>query len=116
MFACTALAASRLRFRQVFADALHSDAALGSHETLAGIHASLALGYDAAITDEMRESMPSLLRRAVTMQDVLASDSGISWWKSNPQSLRVYFDLKAGSNSMQRLRSYMKSRSIRIAQ
>ncbi len=117
MFLSCARIASALRIYRFTSHGLHIDASeSATNEQWAGVHASLALGWDSDLSSEQREVLSDSLRDAATLQELLALPGGREWWKSNPSSLDLYFDTTPGSNCVRRLDAYTKSKGIRISQ
>ncbi len=117
MFACTARAACRLGIAVLRMHGLHIEASqTPTSETWSGVHAALALGWDAWLADRIRDRLPESLRGAQTVRQLLEGDAGRSWWKENPSSLDLFFDATHGSDCMRRLNAYTNSKRIRIGQ
>ena len=117
MFISCARISPRLGIARFTSHGLHIDASESpTNEQWAGVHASLTLGWNSDLSSEQRQAMPTALRSATTLQDLLSLPGGKEWWNRNPSSLDLYFDTSPGSDCVRRLDVYTKAKGIRISQ
>jgi hypothetical protein len=63
-------------------------------------------GFDGAMPARLRRDLPSGLRWARTVLDLMEREEGRLWWRAHGATIRVTFDLRAGSRSRAALQRY----------
>jgi len=100
----------------MFQRQLVAAAHLGLHALLAaaergprdnGYYTWPRLGFDAALPPRILRSLPSYLRHARSVLDLMRSAAGRAWWRRRGVSLDVTFDLRPGSRSWIAFRRYL---------
>jgi len=65
-------------------------------------------GFDADLDPPRAAGLPKGLRRARRLSDLLAEPGGRDWWEKHGWSIRLEFDMTAGSRSWQAWRHYVQ--------
>ena len=71
------------------------------------------MGYDAVLPEYMAEEASAYMGEPVTMvSDLFETEEGRDWWKENGREMKMTFDLRDGSLSMERFEAYMRAKGI----
>lgn len=92
--------------------------AAGNYRTLRegflnGYYTWARLGYDGAISDDIRDRLPRQYRSARQISELMAMPGGVDAWKQHGSASSMRFDVTPGSASRRRLETYimMKQRA-----
>ncbi len=108
IFATQALQASELGidYIELFAAGRATDKLYNGYYTWA------RLGYDAPLNASDINSLPSNLKGATKVSDLMNTQEGREWWKQNGYGREMIFDTTNGSDSLKQLFDYLKERGI----
>ena len=70
------------------------------------------LGYDAPLYSGEIASLPSNLRNARSVQDLMGNQEGRDWWKLNGSTRDMKFDLSPNSKSIKVLNNYLEEKGF----
>lgn len=113
MMALSASKAMALGFQSVEVDAVQN---VQSSTSMAhnGAYTAARLGFDGPLSDSAIQKLPPNLQGCRTLLDLFETSAGQEFWRANPESMRMKFDLKSGSRSWAALRRYMSTKKIRV--
>jgi hypothetical protein len=90
------------------------DALAGRRNDENGYYTWPRYGFDGRLPRAMRRCLPAGLTHARTLLDVMACAEGREWWRAQGATVRVRFDLAAGSRSWRTLAEYVRGRTASI--
>ena len=102
--------------------AIHSQGLAASSESSAskeewsGAVTAVALGFDGLMLDEWLPTLPEPIRHLRYIREVVDTKIGAKWWEDNPNPLKLTFDPRPGSKSMEILGAYIRRNRIRLSQ
>ncbi len=68
------------------------------------------LGFEGPLSPRIQGKLPPGLERARTVLDLMACEKGRLWWSEHGETIRVAFDLCAGSRSRNAFRRYLREK------
>lgn len=117
MFWCMARACNGLDIKTIYSQGLaSSDKSSASKKEWSGAVTALTFGFDGQMPDEWLQTLPESLRHLRYLRDVVDTEVGAIWWKANPKPLKLTFDPRPGSKSMEILDAYIRRNNIRLSQ
>ncbi len=72
-------------------------------------------GFDASLSEKIREILPPDFRTARRISDLIETSSGRDWWRKNGVGGDLFFSLTAGSRSLRIFDNYSRERDQRGA-
>jgi hypothetical protein len=69
-------------------------------------------GFDCPLPASIRRQLPIGLEHSQTLLDLMSCPSGRRWWQEHGATIRVRFDLAAGSRSQRVLAEYVRTRIV----
>ena len=100
------------RCREAGIERIETVAARGSGEYV-GYKVWPKLGYDGKLSDSALSELPQEFRTAKTIQELYRMPGGVDAWDKFGQSIHLTFDLRDGSQSMDRLNKYKAAKAGR---
>ena len=67
-------------------------------------------GFESVLPAQLRRTLPTDLRSAQTVLDLMECAQGRAWWRANGVSIGARFDLAAGSRSRAAFEQYVRSK------
>ncbi len=100
------------RCREAGIERIETVAARGSGEYV-GYKVWPKLGYDGKLSDSALSELPKQFQSAKTIQELYRMPGGVDAWDKFGQSIHLMFDLRDGSQSMERLNKYLAAKAGR---
>lgn len=112
LFHVQAKTAARLGFHFIKGNALYVEGGRGLGYN--GAYTFGRLGFDGALTDDVKAELPHEVRHYETLLELMATPAGRNAWRANSKTIQVSFDLSPDSTSWLTLNKYLADKNIQL--